>query len=68
MTNPNRLIRLTEVSSKTGLSKPGVYKRLKEDPTFPRSVSIGGRAVAWIEAEIDEWIETRIAMRGAQTK
>ena len=28
---------------------------------FPRPVSLGSRAVGWIEAEVDEWIRERIA-------
>jgi hypothetical protein len=27
---------------------------------FPQSVSLGARGVGWIDAEIDEWIESRI--------
>ena len=33
---------------------------------FPRPVSLGARAVGWIEAEVDEWIRERIEKsRGA---
>ncbi len=28
---------------------------------FPRPVSLGARAVGWIEAEVDEWMRERIA-------
>ena len=44
-----------------------------EDGSFPRSVKLGGppidpnvfdsRAVAWIEYEIEQWIESRIEER-----
>ncbi|WP_420448781.1 helix-turn-helix transcriptional regulator [Candidatus Palauibacter sp.] len=28
---------------------------------FPQPVSLGGRAVGWIEAEVDEWVREQIA-------
>jgi prophage regulatory protein len=30
---------------------------------FPLPVSLGGRAVGWIESEIDDWLEMRVAER-----
>ena len=30
---------------------------------FPKSVSIGGRAVAWLESEVDSWIQERVDLR-----
>lgn len=31
--------------------------------TFPRTVSIGARSVAWLESEIDEWLQERLDNR-----
>jgi hypothetical protein len=28
--------------------------------TFPKSVSLGGRAVGWLEAEVQQWLQRRI--------
>jgi prophage regulatory protein len=28
--------------------------------TFPKPVGLGGRAVGWLEAEIQEWLQRRI--------
>jgi prophage regulatory protein len=33
------------------------------DDTFPRPVSLGSRAVAWIESEVQDWILERIEER-----
>ena len=55
-----RFLRLPEVLARTGLSRSTVYVRLDEG-RFPRPVSLGGRAVGWIESEIEEWIRERIA-------
>ncbi|AOM40984.1 helix-turn-helix transcriptional regulator [Xenorhabdus hominickii] len=54
------LIRLPEVQRRTGYSKAWIYK-LISDGEFPKQVKIGPRSVAFIEAEIDDWIAQRIA-------
>ncbi|MDC9589426.1 AlpA family transcriptional regulator [Xenorhabdus sp. XENO-10] len=54
------LIRLPEVQRRTGYSKAWIYK-LISDGKFPKQVKIGPRSVAFIEAEIDDWIAQRIA-------
>ncbi len=62
---PRRFLRLPEVIARTGLSRSTIYVRLDEG-RFPRPVSLGGRAVGWIEAEVNEWIRERIEeSRGA---
>lgn len=59
-----RFLRLPEVLARTGLSRSTIYVRLDQG-RFPRPVSLGGRAVGWIEAEVDEWIREQIeASRG----
>lgn len=54
------LIRLTEVQRRTGYSKAWIY-RLMSQGKFPTSVKIGTRAIAFVESEIDEWVNERIA-------
>ena len=62
---PIRFLRLPEVQARTGLSRSTIYVRI-EQGRFPRPVSLGGRAVGWVEAELDEWLRERIAeSRGA---
>ena len=56
----NTLIRFDEVQKRTGYSKAWIYRLLKQK-RFPQSVKIGSRAIAFIEKEIDEWINQRIA-------
>ena len=61
---PTRFLRRPEVVFRTGLSRSTIKVRLAEGH-FPRPVSLGSRAVGWIEAEVDEWIRQRIvASRG----
>ncbi len=57
-----RLIRLKEVMNVTGLARATVYKYIKQSQ-FPASVSLGDRAVAWVESEVEEWILDKIEER-----
>ncbi|WP_050446079.1 AlpA family transcriptional regulator [Escherichia coli] len=41
-------------------SKAWIYRLIKEQ-RFPQSVKIGSRSIAFIESEIEEWINQRIA-------
>ncbi|EFA8815120.1 MULTISPECIES: helix-turn-helix transcriptional regulator [Enterobacteriaceae] len=60
MNNQNsRLIRLTEVMNRTGYCKAWIYRLIK-DGKFPAPVKIGTRAVAFVESEIDAWIQSVI--------
>lgn len=54
-----RLIRLTEVMNRTGYGKAWIYRLISEG-RFPTKIKIGSRAVAFIESEIDDWIQAII--------
>lgn len=58
----NTLLKLPEVLSATRLSRSRLYD-LVEKGEFPRPVKIGLRAVAWVGAEVQAWIEARMAER-----
>ena len=53
-----------EIEKRTGLKRSTIYEKIKAG-TFPKPVKLGARAVAWPEAEINAWMEERIALRGA---
>ena len=57
---PVRILRLPEVLARTGLSRSTIYVRVDQG-RFPKPVSLGARAVGWIESEVDRWIQERIA-------
>ncbi|MBY8210886.1 AlpA family transcriptional regulator [Vibrio diazotrophicus] len=52
---PMRFLKLKEVMEKTALSRSAIYRKMS-DEEFPQSVSLGDRAVAWVESEVDEWM------------
>jgi prophage regulatory protein len=57
----NKFNRLPVVEDKTGLSRSSIYLRMSKG-LFPQSISLGGgRAVGWLESDIDEWLEQCIA-------
>ncbi|WP_244135889.1 helix-turn-helix transcriptional regulator [Burkholderia vietnamiensis] len=49
------LIRRKQVEVETGLSRSTIYARMKAG-TFPQSVRLGARSVAWRRADVDAWI------------
>ena len=57
-----KLIKLKTVMDCTGLARSTVYKFIAED-RFPKPVKLGARMVAWVEGEIQQWIQERIGER-----
>ena len=53
------ILRLPAVKARVGLSRSSIYLRISEG-RFPKPVSLGGRAVGWIEVEINDWLEKQI--------
>ncbi|MBX3678543.1 MAG: AlpA family transcriptional regulator [Rhodocyclaceae bacterium] len=54
------VIRRREVEARTGLSRSTIYERIRAG-TFPAPVSLGARAVGWVESEISDWLVDQIA-------
>lgn len=54
-----RLLRLSDVKNITGLSRSSLYQMMNKG-SFPKSINIGSRAIAWTDASVQEWIESRI--------
>lgn len=56
-----QLLRLRDVLQRTGVSRSWVYRQVADD-SFPRPVKLN-RTSAWLESEIEDWIDARIAQR-----
>ena len=56
----NKIIRLPEVKTKTGLSRSTIYLCMAKG-TFPQTISLAERAVGWLDADIEQWLRDRIA-------
>jgi prophage regulatory protein len=60
------LLRLPSVMAVTGLKKTQLFEAVKAGK-FPKPVQIlaGGRAIGWVEAEINAYLTARVAARDA---
>jgi len=57
---PLRFLRLPLVEERTGLRHTQIHK-LETQGKFPKRVKISERASGWVEHEIDQFLEARIA-------
>lgn len=55
-----RILRRKEVETVTGLGRSVIYELMAENE-FPKKVPLHGRAVGWVESEVQAWISKRIA-------
>ncbi|HSE90102.1 MAG TPA: AlpA family transcriptional regulator [Candidatus Binatia bacterium] len=61
------ILRLPDVKRSTGFSRSTIYLRIAQG-TFPRPVSLGGRAVGWLEAEVQQWLQRRIEASRSESR
>lgn len=54
----NRILRMPELIARIGLSRSTIYEAISKG-NFPPSISLGARAVGWLESDVDHWIEER---------
>lgn len=54
-----RFLRLADVRSRVPLSRSQIY-RLISIGQFPEAHNLGARSVAWLETDIDAWIQSRV--------
>jgi prophage regulatory protein len=55
----HRILRLPDVMSRVGLRRASIYLHMTKG-SFPKPISLGARAVGWLESDIDGWIAARI--------
>ncbi len=58
-TRQNRILRLGAVLDRTGLGRSTLYLMVKKG-RFPPQVTLGLRAVGWLEADVEAWIRQRV--------
>ena len=58
-----RFLRLKKVTEKVGLGRTALREKIKRGE-FPAPYPLGARAVAWLESDVDEWIESRVKAAG----
>jgi len=62
----HRLLRRKQVEQSLGISRSTIYARLdpksrQYDPDFPTPIKRGVTSIAWVEAEVQDYIAHRIA-------
>jgi len=57
-----RIMRLKEVTEKTGLAKSTIYNLISQGK-FPKQIELGARSVGWVDTEIEEWLLAKIELR-----
>lgn len=53
------IIRLPQVKQRTGLSRSTIYALIKAGH-LKAPISLGARAVGWLESDVSEFIESRV--------
>ena len=54
-------LRRKDVQLRTGLARSTIYLYIQQG-VFPKPVSLGRHAVAWLESEVSAWITERVRM------
>ncbi|MSR08047.1 MAG: AlpA family transcriptional regulator [Gammaproteobacteria bacterium] len=54
------LLRLPQVCARTGLARSTIYDLMAAN-AFPKGVKLGAKSVAWVQAEVSDWVVSRIA-------
>ena len=58
-----KIIKLPEVVTNTKLSRPTIYRLIKEGK-FPKQIKLSERSSGWIEQEVIDYINNCIHKRG----
>ena len=56
-----RIIRIAEVSVRTGLSTGSIYKQIRRG-VFPRGIKLTARATGWDEDAVQLWIDEKLGI------
>jgi prophage regulatory protein len=60
-------LRLPQVCKVTGLRRSMIY-RMQAERRFPQRIKLTGRAVGWLEREVQEWLAQRIENSRSKTQ
>lgn len=64
---PIKVVRLPDVCVMVGLKRAAIY-RLAQKGSFPKPIKISTKLSGWIESEVCDWINSRIALRDGGAK
>ncbi|ABK88926.1 AlpA family transcriptional regulator [Francisella tularensis subsp. novicida] len=58
-----KILRLKQVVEMTGTSKTTIYRWINANQ-FPKPINLSHASVGWLEADINDWIQSKIQARG----
>jgi prophage regulatory protein len=58
-----RILRKPEVVKAVGLSHVTIW-RMERAGNFPKRLALGSKAVGWRLSDIEQWMESRVAVNG----
>lgn len=53
------ILRRRQVEARVGLGRSSIYDRIRAG-TFPAPISLGAKAVGWLESEINQWVSDQV--------
>lgn len=54
-----KVLRIAALEEKIGRKKSWIYAAVRAG-TFPAPITLGGRAIGWLSADVDDWLEQQI--------
>ena len=57
---PDKFLKIRAVMALTGLSRSTIYLKIKSGE-FPKPIKQGSHAIAFLESEVDAWMQERVA-------
>ena len=58
----NKIFRMKHVKEITSLSSTTIYRKIAAG-SFPRQFRLTDKTCAWVESEVIEWVDAKIAAR-----
>lgn len=62
------VMRLKDVVELLNLSRATIYRRMKEDESFPQAFMVGRVTRAWNRSEVEGWLSERMTNNASQTR
>ena len=59
------ILRLPDVINKTALSRSAIYDLIAKG-NFPKQIKLTSRSSGWLQSEVEQWIDDRIALRDSE--
>lgn len=57
-----RIVRRRDLPARTGLGESTIYELIGAGQ-FPKPIPLTSKTVGWLESEVEEWLQERIAAR-----